>query len=229
MTEEKKRPALPRVPTRKILDTLRECYPDAHCELDFRNPFELLVATILSAQATDKKVNQITGPLFAKYPGPEELGSLTQAQLEQEIREIGLYKNKAKNILETCRLLMDRHGGDVPDRMEDLVQLPGVGRKTANVVLSNAFGVPAMAVDTHVLRVSNRIGLAAGDDPLVVEQQLTKRIPKREWSDAHHWLIWHGRRVCDARNPKCGTCALTEFCRHYRGLGRAGTRKKTGV
>jgi endonuclease-3 len=227
MTDVKKRPPLPRVPTTKILDALYECYPVAHCELNFRNPFELLIATILSAQATDKKVNQIAGPLFDKYPGPAELGSLSHDQLEQEIKEIGLYKNKAKNILETCRLLLTRHEGRVPSTMEDLVELPGVGRKTANVVLSNAFGVPAMAVDTHVLRVSNRIGLAVGDDPVVVEQQLTKRIPKRQWTDAHHWLIWHGRRVCDARKPKCEQCTLTPYCRHYK--GRGGTRKKTSV
>jgi endonuclease-3 len=216
-----KKETLPRVSVTKILDTLRNMYPDAHCELDFRNPFELLIATILSAQSTDKKVNQITKTLFQKCPGPEDFLKLSQAELEQEIKEIGLYKNKAKNILATCRLLLTKHGGEVPARMEDLVELPGVGRKTANVVLSNAFGIPAMAVDTHVHRVSNRIGLARSDDPLVIEQQLTKRIPKKLWTDAHHWLIWHGRRVCDARKPKCDLCALTPYCREYK------ARKKT--
>ncbi|WP_207893919.1 endonuclease III [Tumebacillus sp. BK434] len=214
---------LPRVPVTKILDTLYEMYPEAHCELDFRNPFELLIATILSAQATDKKVNQITAGLFQKYPGPEAFLQLTQTELEQEIKEIGLYKNKAKNILATCHLLLSKHGGQVPAKMEDLVELPGVGRKTANVVLSNAFGIPAMAVDTHVQRVSNRIGLAKSDDPVVIETQLTKRIPKAKWTDAHHWLIWHGRRVCEARKPKCEACALTPFCREFK------ARKKTRV
>ncbi|ASS74455.1 endonuclease III [Tumebacillus algifaecis] len=214
---------LPRVPVTKILDTLYEMYPDAHCELDFRNPFELLIATILSAQATDKKVNQITATLFQKYPDPESFLALSQEALEQEIKEIGLYKNKAKNILATCHLLLTHHGGQVPAKMEQLVELPGVGRKTANVVLSNAFGIPAMAVDTHVLRVSNRIGLAQSDDPVVIEKQLTKRIPKAKWTDAHHWLIWHGRRVCDARKPKCEQCALTPFCREFK------ARKKTRV
>lgn len=218
MTETK----LPRVPTRKILDTLYEMYPDAHCELDFKNPFELLIATILSAQSTDKKVNEITAKLFVKYPGPADFIRLKPEQLEQEIKEIGLYKNKAKNILATCRLLLEQHGGEVPAKMEDLVELPGVGRKTANVVLSNAFGVPAMAVDTHVHRVSNRIGLAASDDVLEIERQLCKRIPKAKWTDAHHWLIWHGRRMCDARKPKCEACALQPYCRYFK-----KTRKKT--
>lgn len=214
---------LPRVPVTKILDTLYEMYPDAHCELDFRNPFELLIATILSAQSTDKKVNQITAGLFQKYPDPESFLKLSPAELEQEIKEIGLYKNKAKNILATCHLLLVKHGGEVPAKMEELVELPGVGRKTANVVLSNAFGIPAMAVDTHVHRVSNRIGLAKSDDPVVIEKQLTKRIPRNKWTDAHHWLIWHGRRVCDARKPNCEACALTPFCREFK------ARKKTRV
>lgn len=226
----KKSPALPRVPVGEILDTLHACYPDAHCELDFKNPFELLIATILSAQSTDKKVNQITEPLFEKYPGPEDFVRLSQSELEAAIKEIGLYKNKAKNIIATCHLLLTKHGGKVPDRMEDLVELPGVGRKTANVVLSNAFGVPAMAVDTHVHRVSNRIGLALSDDPVEIEKQLCKRIPREKWSDAHHWLIWHGRRVCDARKPKCDTCALTGYCRHYKAEAKPPRkRKKTAV
>jgi endonuclease-3 len=231
---EKKRTSLPRLPVGKVLDALYALYPDAHCELHFRNPFELLVATILSAQATDRKVNEVTPGLFAKYPRPQNYLDLTQEQLEEEIKEIGLYKNKAKNILATCRLLVEKHGGEVPRRMEDLVELPGVGRKTANVVLANAFGVPAMAVDTHVHRVSNRIGLANSDDPLEIERQLCKRIPKAKWSDAHHWLIWHGRRMCDARKPKCELCPLTEWCRHYKAAAKTSsagkrTRKKTIV
>jgi endonuclease III len=224
------RPALPRVPTTKILERLAEAYPDAHCELNYQTPFQLLIATILSAQATDKKVNEITAGLFVKYPGPQEMVALTQEQMEQEIKEIGLYKNKAKNILATCRILLDQYGGEVPQKMEPLVELPGVGRKTANVVLSNAFGVPALAVDTHVHRVSNRIGLALSDDPLEVERQLCRRIPKREWTDTHHRIIWHGRRVCDARKPKCEVCTISEFCRHFKEASKpARKRKKTTV
>lgn len=235
-TRTKEAVALPRVPTTKILDALYELYPDAHCELNFQTPFQLLIATILSAQATDKKVNEVTEGLFRRYPTAEAMAPLTQEQMEQEIKEIGLYKNKAKNILATCQILLDQYGGEVPASMERLVELPGVGRKTANVVLSNAFGVPAMAVDTHVHRVSNRIGLALSDDPVEIERQLCKRIPKSKWTDAHHWLIWHGRRVCDARKPKCEVCTLNPHCRHFKAASKAArktvqasTRKKTNV
>ncbi|KXG42776.1 endonuclease III [Tepidibacillus infernus] len=203
-----------RVPTEKILETLANLYPEAKCELLFSNPFELLIATMLSAQATDKKVNQITPHLFKKYKKPEDFLHLTQKQLEEDIKEIGLYKTKAKNILETCRMLFEKYNGEVPKDREILESLPGVGRKTANVVLSNAFGIPAIAVDTHVFRVSNRIGLAQSDKVLETEQQLMKRIPKKLWSDAHHWLIWHGRRVCTARNPKCNFCLVLPYCKY---------------
>jgi endonuclease-3 len=201
-----------RVPTKKILDTLHSLYPDAHCELNFETPFQLLIATILSAQCTDAKVNEVTKVLFKKYPNVDDYLHLSQEQLEQEIKSIGLYKNKSKNILETCRILYEKYNGEVPRTREELESLPGVGRKTANVVLSNAFGIPAIAVDTHVFRVSNRLGLAESEQVLEVEQQLMKRIPKHQWSNAHHWLIWHGRRVCSARAPKCGSCALLPFC-----------------
>lgn len=198
--------------TKKILEILHTLYPDAHCELNFRTPFQLLIATILSAQSTDAKVNEVTEKLFAKYPTAHDYLDLTQEELEADLRVIGLYKNKSKNILATARLLVDRYDGEVPRTHEELEQLPGVGRKTANVVLSNAFGVPAIAVDTHVFRVSNRLKLAKSENVNEVEVQLMKRIPKSLWSIAHHWLIWHGRRMCHARSPKCDICALLPHC-----------------
>lgn len=206
-----------RVKTQEILNTFAALYPDAQCELLYRNPFELLIATILSAQATDKKVNQITPHIFKKYKKPADFLKLTQKDLEFKIKQIGLYKAKSKNILQTCKILVEKYDGEVPENREDLESLPGVGRKTANVVLSNAFNVPAIAVDTHVFRVSNRIGLAKSDKILETEFQLMKRIPKSLWTDAHHWLIWHGRRVCIARNPKCETCSLLPYCNYGKG------------
>jgi len=205
-----------RVPTSKILDTLQFMYPEAHCELLFRNPFELLIATMLSAQATDKMVNQITPFLFQKYKTPYDFLLLSDQELEKEIKQIGLYKTKSKNILKTCRILVEEYGGEVPNNRRILESLPGVGRKTANVVLSNAFEIPAIAVDTHVFRVSNRIGLAKSNQVFETELQLMKRIPKKLWSNAHHWLIWHGRRVCTARSPKCEVCKLQIFCEYKK-------------
>lgn len=210
--QTKKKPASKRVPVEQILDSLYQLYPDAHCELNFRTPFELLIATILSAQCTDKRVNEITAPLFEKYNKPEDFLTLTQEEMEELIKGLGLYKNKSKNILETCRILYEKYNGEVPRTHAELEALPGVGRKTANVVLSNAFGIPAIAVDTHVFRVGNRLGLAKSDNVDETERQLMKRIPKEKWSDAHHWLIWHGRRVCAARNPKCSECTLSDMC-----------------
>jgi len=195
-----------------ILHLLELTYPDAHCELNFTSPFELLIATMLSAQATDKKVNQVTDKLFQHYKTPEDFCALTQKELENLIKEIGLYHNKAKNILATCRILVDKYDGKVPATMEDLTELPGVGRKTANVVLSNAFNIPALAVDTHVARVSNRLGLASGSNPDLIEEQLKRVIPSSQWIQAHHWLIWHGRRLCAARSPKCPECPLNHLC-----------------
>ncbi|WP_309868776.1 endonuclease III [Desmospora profundinema] len=197
-----------------MLETLAELYPDAHCELNFRNPFELLIATILSAQSTDRQVNIVTKSLFSKYPTPEDFLPLTEEELAEEIRGLGLYRNKSKNILATCRILVQQYGGQVPKKRSQLEALPGVGRKTANVVLSNAFDVPALAVDTHVQRVANRLALADSDNPLETERQLTKRIPRKDWTLTHHRLIWHGRRVCAARNPKCHQCDLLPLCWH---------------
>ncbi|KUO64854.1 MAG: endonuclease III [Gracilibacter sp. BRH_c7a] len=196
----------------EILKLLAMAYPDAYCELTYKNPFELLIATILSAQATDQKVNQITSKLFPSYPTPADMLRLTPSQLEAKIKSIGLYRTKAHNILETCRILVEDYDGEVPKTLAELINLPGVGRKTANVVLANAFGVPAFPVDTHVLRVSNRLGLAQGKNPFEVENTLTALIPSELWIDTHHQLIFHGRRVCSAKNPQCGQCLLREYC-----------------
>ena len=191
---------------------LGEVYKDTKPALIFRNPFELLIAVILSAQCTDKRVNVTTARLFQKAATPEAILSLGLAALEEEIRDCGLFRNKAKNIMATCQILCEQYGGEVPADFEKLQELPGVGRKTANVVMSVGFNAPAIAVDTHVFRVSNRLKLAAGDTPLAVEQGLMKAISKEKWSAAHHWLIWHGRNICKARKPLCDKCPLAEVC-----------------
>lgn len=191
---------------------LGEVYKDTKPALIFRNPFELLIAVILSAQCTDKRVNVTTARLFQKAATPEAILSLGLAPLEEEIRDCGLFRNKAKNIMATCQILCEQYGGEVPADFAKLQELPGVGRKTANVVMSVGFNAPAIAVDTHVFRVSNRLKLAAGDTPLAVEQGLMKAIPKDKWSAAHHWLIWHGRNICKARKPLCDKCPLAEVC-----------------
>ena len=200
--------------TKKIIEILKETYPDAGCELNYDTPFQLLVATILSAQTTDKKVNEITESLFQEYPDLDSFLTLSTEELENRIRKIGLYRNKAKNIYMMCRQLKENFNGEVPDTMEGITSLSGAGRKTANVVLSNAFDIPAIAVDTHVFRVSNRIGLAKSESVLEVEKQLQKEIPKKEWTLMHHLLIFHGRRCCIARNPKCTECPLNEVCKY---------------
>ena len=204
----------------RIRATLARMYPQATTALHWRTPFELLVATVLSAQTTDAAVNQVTPALFARCPTPQAMLELSEDELGSMIRTIGLWRNKARNLLALCRILVERHGGEVPATREELVQLPGVGRKTANVVLSNAFGIPAIAVDTHVFRVARRLGLASGTTPERVEQELMAKIPEAEWSRAHHWLIWHGRRICHARNPRCDLCALRPDCP----TGRARTQ-----
>jgi len=198
-----------------ILDILKEAYPEAKCGLDFGSPYELLVATILSAQCTDVRVNIITKELFKKHNTPEKMLRLTEEELGEMIKSCGLYKNKSRNILAASSMLAAEYKCEVPENMEELLRLPGVGRKTANVVLSNAFGVPAIAVDTHVFRVSNRLGISKGKTPDEVERGLMKVIPKDTWGLAHHLLIIHGRRRCAARNPKCGECPLTGLCEYY--------------
>ncbi|WP_097026537.1 endonuclease III [Clostridium peptidivorans] len=198
-----------------VIKILGETYPNAECELNFKSPYELLVATILSAQCTDKRVNVVTSELFKEYNTPEKMVSLTEEELGEKIRSCGFYKNKSKNILETSKSIIIEHSGEVPKTMEELIRLPGVGRKTANVVLSNAFGVPAIAVDTHVFRVSNRIGIAHGNTPEQVEDELMKNIPKDMWSITHHYLIWHGRNICKARKPDCEVCPVAPYCEYY--------------
>ena len=200
-----------------ILSELERLYPDAKPALHYHNPYELLVAVILSAQCTDVKVNMVTPALFAAYPTPAHLAAAQAEDVEPYIKTCGLYHNKAKNLVLTAQALMQQHGGEVPADHELLTKLPGVGRKTANVVMSCAVGADAIAVDTHVFRVSNRLGLADASDVLKTEQQLMVSIPKDKWSRAHHWLIYHGRRVCSARKPECGSCSLSPWCEYANG------------
>jgi len=195
-----------------IYERLRAANPQPRSELDYRSPYELLVAVVLSAQATDKSVNLATAKLFPIANTPRQMVALGVAGLEDYIRTIGLYRNKAKNVIALSRLLIERHGGEVPAAREALEQLPGVGRKTANVVLNVAFGQPTIAVDTHIFRVANRTGLAPGKDPLEVEHKLVKFTPAEFVHDAHHWLILHGRYVCLARKPGCAKCVIRDLC-----------------
>lgn len=191
---------------------LGEVYKDTKPALKFRNPFELLIAVILSAQCTDVRVNITTERLFAKAPAAADIVNMGIEALEAEIKDCGLFRNKAKSIMATCKILVEKFQGQVPEDYDTLLTLPGVGRKTANVVTSIAFNRPAIAVDTHVFRVANRLKLAVGDTPLEVEKGLMKAIPQNLWSQAHHWLIWHGRRVCKARKPLCSQCPLADLC-----------------
>ncbi len=201
---------------RKIFERLREANPHPTTELNFDSPFELLIAVMLSAQATDKSVNKATRRLFKIANTPEALLKLGEDGVKQYIRTIGLFNTKAKNIIKTCRILIDRHAGEVPRTREELEALPGVGRKTANVVLNTAFGEPTMAVDTHIFRVANRTRLAPGNTPLAVEKRLLKVIPKAFLRDAHHWLILLGRYTCVARKPRCGSCLIEDLCEYPR-------------
>lgn len=197
---------------REILRLLREKYENYKTGLEFRNPFELVIATMLSAQVTDKQVNKVTKRLFEKYPTVYEMHILSIEEIEQEINSVGLYKNKSKHIKGICKKLLDDFGGIVPNNRHDLESLPGVGRKTANVVLCNAFNIPAFAVDTHVFRVSQRLGLAQGKTVAQVEETLMRKLPQKYWCGAHHWIIWHGREFCKARNPLCEECFLFTNC-----------------
>ncbi len=199
-------------PNEEILKELERLYPDARPALHFRSPYELLVAVVLSAQCTDERVNRVTAELFREYNTPETMLTLPQEELEKKIFSCGFYHNKAKHILSASRDILERFGGEVPATLEELQTLAGVGRKTANVVYSVAFGGDAIAVDTHVFRVSNRLGLASGKTPEAVEEGLMRTIPKERWSEAHHWLIWHGRRVCHSRRPDCERCTLAPLC-----------------
>ena len=195
---------------------LANLYPDAKPALKYSTPYELLVAVVLSAQCTDERVNQDTAVLFKEYSTPEKMVTLSQAELEKYIFSCGFYRNKAAHILSASKDILERFSGEVPSTIEELMSLAGVGKKTANVVYSVAFGGAAIAVDTHVFRVSNRLGLAKGKTPLEVESGLNKAIPKEDWSKAHHWLIYHGRRVCHSQKPSCEVCSLQGVCDYYK-------------
>lgn len=195
-----------------IFHRLQAANPNPRTELRFRTPFELLIAVMLSAQATDRSVNKATEKLFAVADSPEAIVALGEQRLKEYIQTIGLFNSKARNIIETCRILIEAHHGQVPDNRHDLEALPGVGRKTANVVLNTAFGQPTLAVDTHILRVANRTGLARGRTPRQIEDKLIRSIPKKYLKDSHHWLILHGRYVCIARKPRCAACVIYDLC-----------------
>ncbi len=197
---------------RRIDRALAVRYPDAHIELDFRTPFELLVATVLSAQTTDVRVNLTTPALFARFPDAASIAAADPEELEEILRPTGFFRAKTRAVIGIGQALVERFGGEVPPTMKDLVTLPGVGRKTANVVLGNAFGVPGLPVDTHVLRLSGRLGLTGSDDPVQVEQDLCALLPRKDWTMASHHLIFHGRRTCFARKPACGACPVFALC-----------------
>ena len=193
------------------LAKLEEMYPEAKAELVFSNPYEMLVATMLSAQCTDKQVNRVTPAVFSRWPDADSMASAEVEDLFPLVKSCG-FRSKAGNIIAACRIIKEKHGGQVPDTMEELTALPGVGRKTANVVLFNAFGIPAFAVDTHVFRVSNRMGLCKADTVEETERQMTRLIPREKWGQAHHWLIWHGRKLCKAQRPLCEECGVRGLC-----------------
>jgi endonuclease-3 len=213
---------------RRILRALAERYPDARIELDFTTPLELLVATILSAQSTDRRVNAVTPVVFARYPTAAAYAGADRAELEEIIRPTGFFRAKSDSLIKLGTQLEERFGGEVPARMADLVTLPGVGRKTANVVLGNAFGVPGIAVDTHVLRLSGRLAFTTSTDPVVVEQDLGALVPRKDWAMTSHWLIFHGRRTCHARRPACGACPIARWCPSY-GIGEVDPEVAAGL
>ncbi len=197
----------------EIVSRLKRMYPKAKTSLDFSTPFELLIATILSAQSTDVRVNIVTKSLFRKYPGPEAFAKASQGEMEKDVRQTGFFRNKAKAVIAASKAIMERHGCEVPRTMEELRALPGVGRKTANVVLANAFKTPVgIVVDTHVTRVAGRLGLTSNSDAEKIEQDLMKLIPQKEWTSFSHRLIYHGRQICVARKPRCSECLLNELC-----------------
>ena len=208
----KKNSMLDKKQINEVLRLLEKAYPDAGCALNYSTPFQLLVAVVLSAQTTDKKVNQITGDLFHLYPTAEKMSQIPESELQERIRSIGMYRQKSKNVIGLCKILIEKYNGQVPEDQDKLMELPGVGRKSANVVMSVAFGHQRIAVDTHVFRVSNRIGLAYGSDVLKTEYSLMENIPESLWTKTHHMLIWHGRTICTARKPACSQCPLDDIC-----------------
>ena len=197
----------------EIIARLQQTYPDAHCELNYRNPLELMVATILSAQCTDKQVNIVTTKLFEKYRQATDYTAVPLEELQNDIRRIGLFRNKAKSIQNACRALVDQHHGEVPQTMPELVALAGVGRKTANVILGNAFGInEGVVVDTHVARLCDRLRITSAKTPEKIEKDLIRLVPREHWTLFSHWIIWHGRRRCDARKPDCPACEIQQLC-----------------
>lgn len=207
---------------KRIVEIFDEVYPDAVCTLNYETPFELLVATQLAAQCTDERVNIVTVGLFKKYRSAWDYLKVEQVELEKDIRSTGFYHNKAKNIQATSKMIIEKFKGEVPDNLEDLLKLPGVGRKTANVVLGSAFGIPGIVIDTHATRLSNRIGLSQNSDPVKIENDLMKLIPKEKWSKFCHQLVAHGRRICIARKPKCELCEIFDYC----DFGKSGEARK---
>jgi endonuclease-3 len=197
---------------KKVSKLLFETYPEATCSLDYQEPLQLLIATILAAQCTDERVNIVTKDLFKKYESVYDFANANPEELEQDIKSTGFYRNKAKNIIACCQKLIKEHGGKVPGNMDDLVALPGVGRKTANVILSNIFGIPGVIVDTHCKRLSNRIGLTENDDPVKIENDLMEIVPQKDWAKFSNNLVYHGRAICDARKPKCEICPISKHC-----------------
>ena len=200
----------------KVLEYFRRQMPEVNTELEFGSIFQLLVAVVLSAQCTDKRVNMVTPGLFKRYPGPQDMAGAEPEEVREYISSVSYPTNKAKHLVGMARAIMEKHGGEVPSDMDSLLALPGVGRKTANVIQSVVFNKAAMAVDTHVFRVSNRLGLAHANTPLRTEEQLKQAIPQADWSKAHHWLIWHGRKVCHAQNPACSACPLSDCCDYFQ-------------
>lgn len=196
----------------KIIDILEELYPDAGCSLQYMDPLQLLISTQLAAQCTDARVNQITPALFSKYKNAEDFAKANKEELEQDIKSTGFFRNKAKNIIGCCKMIVEKFGGKVPGNMEELLQLPGVGRKTANLVLGDIFGIPSIVIDTHAGRISRRLGLTHYEDPGKVEFDLIKILPKESWTKFCHQLVYHGRAVCNARNPRCPECRLRDYC-----------------
>lgn len=201
----------------KIVETLKEMYPDAKCSLDFSTPFQMLVSVVLSAQCTDERVNKITPSIFAKYSTPQDFADMDITLLEELIHPCGFYKAKAKNLKKTAQILVDKYNGIVPNNMDDLMSLPGVGRKSANVIMLEAFDLPqGIAVDTHCKRIANRLGFSSESDPAKIEQDLLKVIPKEYYKDVNHIFIWHGRNVCTSQKPKCDSCKLKQYCKFYK-------------
>ena len=201
----------------RVIDILKKTYPDATCSLDFKTPFEMGIAVMLSAQCTDERVNKTTPELFKKYKKPEDYLKASQEEIEKIIKPCGFYKNKAKNLLSYVKMVVEKYNGKLPENMEELVKLPGIGRKSANVIMLEAFNNPqGIAIDTHAKRIANRVGFSKEKEPSKIEKDILKLIPKKYYKDVNHLLVWHGRKTCDSRHPKCEECTIKEYCNYYR-------------